>query len=87
MRLYCILNIGICPVLTLDNGSVNHSQSLIEKPRGYLAQTRAFFSCNAGYTLSGHSSVTCNSDGQAWNLIPPIYIKGIKIVQCNSVIY
>ena len=87
MRLYYIWNIGVCPVLTLDNGSVNYSQPLIEKPRGYLAQTRVYFSCNAGYALSGHSSVTCHSDGQAWNLIPPICIKGIKIVQCISVLY
>ena len=87
MRLCYIWNIGPCPVLTLDNGSVNYSQPLIEKSRGYLAQTRAFFSCDAGYAFSGHSSVTCNSDGQAWNLIPPICIKGNKIVQCISVLY
>ena len=87
MRLYYILNIGVCPVLTLANGSVNYSQPLIEKPRGYLAITRAYFTCDAGYALSGHSSVTCNSDGQAWNLIPPICTKGIKIVQCISVMF
>ena len=77
----------VCPVLTLANGSVNYSQPLIEEPRGYLVQTRAYFSRNAGYALSSHSSITCNSDGQAWNLIPPICTKGIKSVQCITVMF
>ena len=87
MRLYYISNIGVCPVLTLDNGSVNYSQPLIEEPRGYMGTTRAYFSCNAGYVLSGTRSITCNSDGQTWNLIPPTCTKGIKIIQCISVRY
>ena len=83
MRLCYILNIGVCPVLTLGNGSVNYSQPLIERARGYLANTRAYFSCNAGYVLSGSSSITCNSDG----LIPPICTKGIKSIQCISLMF
>ena len=87
MRLYYIWNTGVCPVLTLNNGSVNYSQPLIEEPRGYLAKTRAYFSCDAGYVLSGPSSITCKSDGQAWNLLPPICIEGIKITEYISVMY
>ena len=87
MTLCYIWNIGVCPVLNLENGSVNYSQPLIEEPRGYLAITRAYFTCDPGYALSGHSSITCYSDGQAWNLIPPICTKGIKIVQCISVMF
>ena len=88
MRLYYIWNIGVCPVLTLGNGSANYSQPQIEEPRGYPAKTRVHFSCNAGYVLSGPRSITCNSDGQAWNLFPPMCIKrGIKILQCISVMY
>ena len=87
MRLYYTWNIGPCPVLTLGNGSVNYSQPLREEPRGYPANTVAYFSCDAGYVLSGPRSITCNSDGQAWNLLPPICTKGIKIVQCISVMF
>ena len=87
MRLCYILNIGVCPVLTLGNGLENYSQPLIERARGYLANTRAYFSCNAGYVLSGTRSITCNSDGQAWNLIPPICTKGIKSIQCISLMF
>ena len=87
MRFYYILNIGVCPVLTLANGSVNYSQPLIERPKGHLPITRTYFSCDAGYVLSGPSSITCKSDGQAWNLLPPICIEGIKTVPCISVMY
>ena len=53
LRLYYIINIGPCPVLTLVNGSVNYSQPLIDDPEGYPANTVASFSCDAGYILSG----------------------------------
>ena len=81
IRLYYILNIGPCPVLTLGNGSVNYSQPLREEPRGYPANTAAYFLCDAGYVLSGPILITCNPDGQVWDQFPPTCIKGIKLVQ------
>ena len=64
-----------------NNGSVNYSQPLIDDPEGYPANTAAYFSCGAGYILSGPSSITCNPDGQGWNQFPPTCITGIEMVQ------
>ena len=62
-------------MLTVGNGTVNYSQPLIDDPprriKGYPANTVASFSCDAGYVLSGHSSIMCNPDGQPWNQSPP----------------
>lgn len=52
------------------NGAVNHTE-------GTLFESKAYFSCSAGYTLTGLSSVTCQAD-KTWNgATPTCVIKGM----------
>ena len=64
-----------CEPLTLENGNVTYSTSLVAN--GYPALTTAYFSCNVGY-LSGPLSRTCQLSGD-WTGTNPTCVRGDDI--------
>ena len=69
--------LGTCSVLeSPSNGGISYNK---EKVGGrYPVNTEASFSCNSGYNRNGHSSRTCQSDGN-WDQQTPSCNQGNEI--------
>ena len=80
-----------CPMPILANGTISHlSQNC---PNGQCrVSTRASFSCNPEYHLTGNGQVTCAGYGE-WNpAFPicegkPVYISQLQIKKLSKVIF
>ena len=59
-----------CETLSLPNGQINYNDSQATN-MAYPVNTRASFTCNFGYTLSGLSSSICQPSGN-WDQETPI---------------
>ena len=64
-HLFQFVKIVNCPPLSLENGEVMYNTTQVSNDR-LIVGTRASFTCEYGYSLSGSSSSTCNSAGN-WN--------------------
>jgi hypothetical protein len=56
------------------DGAVDHTSE------GTDYESKAYFSCNAGYTLTGLSSVTCQADKSWSGATPTCVIKSMSTV-------
>ena len=73
--MYSFFLVEYCEALTLFNGKITYDK-LPDLCCKYHIDTKAFFSCNDGYSQFGPSSTTCEIDG-SWN-------SQATICECNE---
>ena len=71
----------VCEVLSIDNGQITYTPSIVTGDSGYRVGTTAVYSCDSGFGFSGRTDSVCTGNVVADRLISVDWVPPVPVCE------